>query len=148
MTDSTRHARQAQITQEHEELRSLLAQVHHLLAEQVESKAVVAEKIQLLFKHVAAHFEEEEEEANGFFDQLVERAPQIADRVEQLRSEHGKMLVEMGRLSHLVSESAASDWWTRLQTEIHDFSKSLMHHENSENELLQKVYDDDLGTGD
>ena len=136
-----------EVQREHDELRELLGEVHRVLAERLEKVAEVSERLASLSEHVETHFQEEE--IAGFFDQVVERAPRLSDRVDRLRTEHQALLGAVRSLYDAATQGDGSaDWWKRMEGTFHDFSKDLMHHESHENDLLQEAYGEDLGTGD
>ena len=142
-----RHALFDQIQRDHQELRNLLGEVHHVLARKLESVARVAEMVGSLANHIEAHFEEEE--ATGVFDEVSEREPRLSSRAKELRAEHDRLRQTVQALSQAAkSGDGAADWWEQLETAFHDFSKDLMRHEHQENELVQVAYEQDLGAGD
>lgn len=142
-----RHALFDQIQKDHNELRRLLGEVHHVLSRKLENVARVAEMVESLTDHVESHFDEEE--ATGVFREVSEREPRLTSRAEELRCEHDR-LRETVQALNLAAKSGdgAADWWEQLETAFRDFSKDLMHHEHQENELVQEAYEQDIGAGD
>lgn len=134
------------IRQEHDELREMLGKMHRILARRLESGANVAKMLQSLHRHVQTHFDEEEH--GGFFDDVVAQAPRLSDRATEVKHEHAWLNNVMRELIDYADDDLCDDWWQRLETKFHEFSKALMHHENKENELLLEAYDDDIGLGD
>ena len=77
------------------------------------------------------------------------RAPRLSDNVESLKRDHQSLLSAVRKLNQVASQgNGSSDWWQQLEQAFHQFSTDLMHHESTENELLQQAYTDDIGTGD
>lgn len=143
----TSHELAEQIRQEHEELRALLGEIHGMLAKRLEAVASVAETLASLNEHVETHFAEEE--TAGLFDDVVDKAPRLSERIDALRNEHEQLLVAVRRLSEVANDGDGSDdWWQRLDAAFHEFSRDLMHHESCENEILLEAYTDDIGAAD
>ncbi len=136
-----------QIQREHDELRELLGNVHQTLVNRSESVANVAQVMGSLREHAITHFREEEED--GFFDQVISIAPRVTERANGIRDEHQQLAAEVDRLVEMTSGGDGSPaWWQQLNDAFHEFSKDLMHHESKENELLQEVYTEDIGSAD
>ena len=141
----TKHALLEEIRKEHEELREVLGVVHRTLGKREAAVATVAEMLSLLGDDVAAHFSDEE--SAGFFDDVLDRAPRLSNRIDALRGEHQQLSATVARLQVVATNGdGSSDWWQQIETAFHDFSKELMHHETTENELLLEAYTDDIGT--
>jgi iron-sulfur cluster repair protein YtfE (RIC family) len=136
-----------EIQREHEELGELLGDVTRTLAKRLVSVSQVAEMIGTLVEQLEQHFDEEE--TGGFFDQIVSQTPRHAERCKSLREEHTWLLASIRELNEQASLGDDSDdWWQRLESKFHEFSKELMQHESKENELVQKVYTEDIGPAD
>jgi len=142
----SKHELFEEIRREHEELRELLGDVRRMLASRLETVASVAEMLALLSEHVETHFSEEE--TAGLFDQVVDRAPRLSDRIDSLRTEHQQLLSSVRNLNEAAAGDSSGDWWKRLETAFHEFSSGLMHHESAENEILLEAYTDDIGAAD
>jgi len=145
MTEKASHYEE--IRREHEELRALLGTVHRTLAEQKETVPHVSEMMASLCEHLETHFNEEE--FDGFFDDVSQRAPRVTEITNELRDEHNSFRETIRGLAETAANGDASaEWWHRLEHDFHSFSTELMHHESKENELLQDVYTDDIGSAD
>ena len=143
----TEHGLFEEMLEEHEELRELLGEIHRMLAKRLEAVASVSEMLASFGEHVETHFAEEE--TAGFFDDVVDRAPRLSDRIDALRTEHQQLLATVRRLNEIAGDGDGSaDWWQRLEAAFHKFSNELMHHEHTENEILLEAYTDDIGTAD
>lgn len=135
------------IRQEHERLRNLLGSIARgLLARQGTVEDVV-QQFSLLRDELQAHFEEEEHQ--GFFDQITDQAPRFARQTTKLCDEHIQMLNEVtGLIGQAEVGDGSNGWWSAMESAFHDLSKELMQHEHEENELLQVAYSDDIGSKD
>ncbi len=147
MMSSIPHELHEQIHREHEELRELLGRVHLLLTARVAAAADVRSCMASLREQIEGHFRDEEVE--GFFEQIVDQAPRLDSRVDELRAEHAQLRSDVIKLGELANGDESGDgWWERLERGFHDFSRTLMHHETKENELLQAAYGEDIGSQD
>lgn len=92
------------------------------------------------------------EEAYGYFDDPVDVAPQLCERAESLRSEHGELYMLVCDLSDQASELPRAHDVTQLVRQVVDafaaFDRRFKNHEDRENELILQEYDDDIGVGD
>jgi len=135
------------IRQEHDELRNLLRRVHQALEDDTSSHVQITAMLQDLSEHVAVHFQQEETE--GFFDQIVRDAPRLVSHVDALRADHTKLLETMyGMKQQAAKRDDSESWRTGLAAAFHSFSKQLMNHESKENELLLDAYGTDIGSKD
>lgn len=147
MSQTNRSAIYQYIRDEHEALRHLLSHLHQALTGRTETPHHIAEMIGSLQKHLATHFVEEEQE--GFFDGIVEQAPRLADRANQLREEHASLQQAAEELNRVATTEAGSTaWWQEVNERFHLLSRDLMHHEHKENDLLQDAYENDIGSKD
>ncbi len=136
-----------QVDQEHEELRELLGAIHKSLTTDNPSPAQVREQLVVLCNNLESHFQTEENA--GFFTEITEKAPRLCNQADKLTHEHESMLEEARALTNLALRCTEPE---SLSNEVlpmfHEFSKHLMHHESEENEMMQKAYWDDIGSGD
>ena len=143
----TKHELSEEILREHEDLRELLGKIHRMLANRLESVASVSEMLASFGEHVELHFAEEE--TAGFFDDVVDRAPWLSNRIDALRTEHQQFLAAVRKLNEVAADGDGSaDWFQRLESAFHRFSSELMHHESVENAILLEAYTDDIGAAD
>ena len=139
--------RHEEVEREHAALRDALGALHRVLAQRQGAVATVAEQLCALGDDVAEHFSDEE--TAGFFDDLLAQAPHLANRIDQLREEHQQLSDTIERLKVVaVHGDGSAPWWEQLEAAFHAFSKELMHHEATENELLVEAYTDDIGAAD
>ena len=133
MAEQTEQEIQEEIRREHEELRHLLGTVRRAISSRLEGVPRIGEMIASLAEHIETHFQEEE--VYGLFDQIVDQAPRLAGKTDELRAEHVQLLGSVGTIVKTASGGDGSDgWWTQLDKHFLQFSKDLMHHESKENE--------------
>lgn len=105
------------------------------------------ELLSALHREVALHFALEE--GYGYFDDAVSVAPEIASRANTLRVEHSALYSDIDRL---VKQSEATriniTGFSNLLWRCRAFLDQLQVHERRERELIQEVYNNDLGVGD
>lgn len=136
------------VLDEHEALRNKLRQIHAVLGGSEPSNSEVGALLNEFQTALTMHFENEEE-AEGFFNEVTSQAPRLADRAGKLCIEHQHLLHEADELCRFAAAGSPSmQWWRELKSRCHAFSKQLMHHESEEHELLQETHQDDLGTND
>lgn len=136
-----------QARREHEQLRERLKSVHHQLELHQVPLAEMERLLNEFRGRLEAHFHSEEQD--GFFDQVVSRAPQLSRQAESLSHEHGELLQALDSLIGLAGcDTGDPQCWRVLTLRFEDFMKQLMHHESEENGMLQEAYVDDLGTKD
>jgi hypothetical protein len=132
---------------EHEQLREKIGNLHQRFAARGTAPDEIVRLLHDLRGALATHFNNEE--CEGFFEQIVTRAPQLSRQAQHLTHEHLDMLEQLDSLVR-ASEFAAEEGKlsSELAARFHEFSKHLMHHESEENGMLQSAYGDDLGTKD
>jgi hemerythrin len=148
MTNQTQsHESFEQVRREHEELRELLGSMSRALASREGSVEKACEMFASLSEYVDRHFDTEEK--GDFFHAIIDHAPRLADRANAICDEHQQLLAQVQGMNQLVQTKAnTDDWWKKLSDDFHDFSRSLMHHESSEMELMQEAYGEDIGSKD
>jgi len=132
---------------EHVQIRNQLRELHRVLALQQTSLEEVERLLQELRAGLHQHFCNEERE--GFFEQIVARAPQLSRQADSLTHEHADMIEELDSILRSTQRGEVQPvCWRTLALRFEDFMKCLMHHESEENGMLQQAYVDDLGTKD
>jgi iron-sulfur cluster repair protein YtfE (RIC family) len=145
--ENKQHEVYQEMLREHEELRALLGKVNQLITDCTASPSEVQETVHALCHHIQTHFETEESE--GYFAEALMQAPRVSERVAALKAQHVQLREQLAKIAEIVGAfKATGDDWKVLAEHIHHFSVDLMHHENSENELLQEVFTDDIGSKD
>lgn len=132
---------------EHETLERTLAELRGLLAARQDSRAA-SEVLANLGDHVKAHFVHEEQD-DGFFESVIEQAPRLKGRAEELTREHTAMADALLEMQALASRHALSDtWWSDLSDRFEVFWKLFCRHERAEIDLVQEAFHDDIGPAD
>ena len=135
------------IEEQHVHLRDMIAEIGRTLENSFESDEQVCCQLATLLVKLESHFLDEEEE--GFFEQIEQKAPRLSSETEQLKEEHQRLLIQVSKLIATAESCERTvSWWENLKTDFHEFSKALMHHESMENQLLQRAYNEDIGTRD
>lgn len=130
---------------EHVKLRGMLHDLERKLTERQSPFAEVVTELTALRDLVDSHFTSEE--ASECFPDLIANAPRVADRVGVMLAEHGELRSEVHLLVKEAGTGSEQDW-TRLANCFRGFTEKLMRHEQAENELVQEVFTDDLGSKD
>jgi hemerythrin-like domain-containing protein len=130
---------------EHVKLRGMLHDLERLLADREGPFSEVVARLTALRDLVDIHFAEEE--SSECFPDLIAYAPRVSERVNLMLAEHGELRSELHLMVKGVGTGTGQDW-TRLADAFGVFTKKLMCHEQTENELVQEVFTDDLGSKD
>ena len=145
--ESTDHQDFDKIVDEHRELRHLLGVIHGALSARIGAIQDICDMLDSFCQALGRHFDEEV--ALGFFDNISEHSPHLAERATELRDQHTHLLETSQALARRSREiEQQSNWWEEMEERFHRFSKQLMHHETAENHLLQECYDEDIGAED
>ncbi len=144
--DSDRKCYEA-LLEEHVKLRGLLAELKQILAERSAGISEVSRRLRELSELIDDHFRTEED--SECFAEMVSHAPRVSDKVNDLIAEHGELRVEIAGLVELAAEcDGAAACWERIGAEFARFTERLMRHEEVENELVQVVFTEDIGSKD
>jgi iron-sulfur cluster repair protein YtfE (RIC family) len=136
------------ILQEHEALREKVSRIHAVLASPEPSQNEIEVLLREFLNALLVHFSNEEEN-EGFFDEVTAHSPRLAGRAGKLCVEHKQMLREADELCRFAAAGSPSMlWWRELSSRCHQFSKRLMRHEHEENKLLQEAHQTDIGAYD
>jgi len=135
------------LLEEHKQLRALLGELGQMLAHRSDPIQTVTAKLQQLNDQIDTHFHAEE--ASDCFPELVTNSPRVSDRVTLLLGEHGELRVAIHEILQEARQCTGTDEdWTRLVSGFEQFAARLMAHERTENELVQEVFTDDIGSKD
>ena len=105
------------------------------------------ERLRQLRDLVDSHFVAEE--ASDCFPDLVSHAPRVSERVKIMLAEHGELRAEIqGLVQGTEACRGSTEDRDRLAAGFQTFAAKLMHHEQTENELVQEVFTDDIGSKD
>ncbi|HEY8505793.1 MAG TPA: hemerythrin domain-containing protein [Gemmataceae bacterium] len=109
-----------------------------------EGAAALRARLEEVRPHVAEHFRFEEQ--NGYMDVVRSRAPHLDRAIGQLAEEH-RLLAQS--LDALIAEAGAvGEPGEALRAEVRAWVGRVRRHEAGENELIQDVFNLDLGAGD
>ena len=135
------------IMQEHDALRDKVRRIHTVLASPEPAQDEIDALLREFLNALIAHFSSEEDD--GFFEEITAYAPRLASQAGKLCIEHKELLHEVDELCRFVAAGSPSiTWWRELNSQCHEFSKRLMHHECEENRLLQEAHQSDIGAYD
>jgi len=134
-----------QIFEEHRQLHHLLDRTHAALSSESTARILVAARLAELRDQLELHFAHEE--VDGYFKDVVRRAPQAAELVEALNAEHPRLFAAIEQLAKFVDESAdEADWRDSASQRFADLIRQLALHERRENRMVQDAYNNDIGT--
>jgi len=139
------HARELQA--EHQELRDFFQEGTELLADPNWAVDDFFSLLAVLRRHLQEHFEHEEQ--GGYFREAILVSPQLAPRAAALLQQHARFMATVDQLiaavgTELVTTAVRIEViaeWQRFYGEFHQ-------HEAGEVDLLQLVFNEDLGAGD
>jgi hypothetical protein len=137
---------------EHRECMQIVSEIEACLDSQPDDSdrwvGRLLEHLPVLARTMREHFKDEE--GGSLFTELPQRRPRIAPRLEALKDEHPRMLVEIEKIIEIAGGLREAEIYElrELNARIQLFVARLRRHEAAENELIYEVYWDDIGTGD
>jgi hypothetical protein len=137
-----------QIHDEHDRIEALIAEVRWVLLKPSETHlSIIKELMDELAALFKDHFAHEEE--GGYFDEIMQRDPTVARRVEQLRQDHRAMLAAVNNMNRQLQHADSTPlWFAMIGTDFADFVQRCERHQHEENRLVQEGYLRDVGEGD
>lgn len=136
-----------QLLGEHTALCELVTTLYRVLAERHEPVTRVAHLLETLEERLEAHFQDEER--STLFEDLVRRAPHLAEETLRLKAEHGTLRNRLRFIRAVVDgQPLKPETWQAVEKDFREFHDQLFHHEAHENELLQRVFGEDIGSKD
>ena len=120
---------------EHRALRALVDEIEG--ASTQTPAAVLKALLDTFWERLAAHFEGEEG-TGGFFEHILEEAPEQAHECGRLRDEHAGLLKRLDELRSASAEAMQQPAWAQG---LHAFLQDFTLHEGRENELLTRTLD-------
>ena len=145
-TNSTNSAYE-EMLREHAKMRNLMDELKQLLFDRSVAISEIASRLVLLQAMVEVHFRTEED--SSCFPDLISHAPRVSDKVAVLIAEHGEMTVDISELVARTSSCQGTEEdWDMVNSGFAEFEEKLMQHETVENELLQEVFTEDIGSKD
>ena len=106
----------------------------------------VRDSLLSLGSHLKTHFAFEE--FGGFMEEVVCASPNASPQVERLKQDHQTILAESEKLCRMARAGSPFSETLQLRKKILHLLELLNRHEHAENELVQRVLMDDLGTTD
>jgi hypothetical protein len=134
-----------EIDVEHRELEQQYAAFDAMLDSNSVRVPILRRRLKELAAILKCHFEHEEEE--GYFKQVVEIAPRLSHRAEQLESEHDALLRRLDHLDEQLS-TTVGDEFAMLRQEFCQFIEACRAHEQGETALVQEAWLTEIGEGD
>jgi len=147
--EDTSNASRREILDDHAHVRGLLGGLEEHLDRPVEPEAEWRSELQVtlsdLHRRLQRHFKSEEK--GGVHERLMQEAPRLAHRLDELFADHPAILERLtGLLASLSEEGGASPLDVRALTDgTRQLIEQLSEHEASENEVMLDAYWDDLG---
>jgi hypothetical protein len=136
------------IKQEHDSLRDKLGRIHSVLAGPKIATDQIAALLHEFHSALRVHFSNEEQ-AEGFFEQITSHAPRLSNQAGHLCVEHEELTRKAAELCQFAAAGCPSmSWWRELSNKCQQFSRQLMHHESDESKLLQQAYLEDISAND
>lgn len=146
-----------EVLREHEELRNTISKLREFVAARQPEiheegchpwAASLLARIATLHDRVCCHFRREE--AEGLLDRLTILHPQAAREIENLKSDHDKILADIRDLmvATLSYSEGKSPDDPKLSGRLGRILDNLVDHEKSETDLITRVEYDDIGTAD
>lgn len=161
LTNETRRsdsasAHQAELSQrtriEHDDLLLAMNRLEAALASPAPGRAAawahrVARELPLVCNHLRSHAESAEG-ANGLYAELTSARPEIAYRVEQLRTEHARLLDLAAALSDSIQETAGDLNFSDIRGQAAQLLSAFRGHHAREVDLIYECFCTDIGVGD
>jgi len=140
-----------EIKEDDDRLKRLLEEFRQLVSRSslaYQEKLCLASMVSDVRDRVAFHFGLEE--AFGYFEDPVAAAPRLSERVERLRSQHGELLEDVGRIVDLFedSEPELPEDFSAVQEMCRMFLKFFDEHEAAESALIVQAFNEDIGGED
>ncbi|MCA9258359.1 MAG: hemerythrin domain-containing protein [Planctomycetales bacterium] len=134
-----------QVHAEHEELRRLISKVRKAIADETSEKRELASHVGELVDLCESHFGAEE--SNGYLRDASKTAPQLANRIEAMLSQHESLLEDLETLRVLVQSGVDSAAWRRrVEDDFAALAQRLFDHEAGEMALVQEAFAEQNGS--
>ena len=145
------------VLEEHMELRGLLDELLGFLVKprpelhspEADTWATsLTERLVTLHQKVGRHFREEE--SSGALDELEESFPHATRTIEALRTDHDRILADFRAVIHaaMLYTEGRSGENQNLRRWARSIVEHIQRHEGEETDLMQRLLNEDLGTGD
>jgi len=139
-----------EIKEDHQQLKTVLERLRNLISRRLaveNHRREFADLLAELRDQLAFHFTLEE--AYGYFEDAVERAPRFHEQAGRLRNQHSQLYI----MCQEIAESAATRLANggELDTLVDQaiaFDRALQAHESAEVSLIMDAINLDVGVGD
>ncbi len=137
---------------EHKKLFALVAELERHLdrASREAPSASWAEELRSylgeLHDELGAHFAFEE--SSQFWEELAEAFPRAASRISRLVAEHDKIMESLEEVLGPAAEPMGGKNAASVDAGVRGAIARLRRHEAEEDELIQRLFCEDLGSGD
>jgi hemerythrin-like domain-containing protein len=141
----------SQLQKEHDYILEITVKIESLLKATSRQKQTVdwssslLESLSLLREHLERHFDFEE--TGGFMEEVVRVLPNVSQQVERLKSDHQIMMYEINDLYQRAEKLILYNGSVikKIELDIKHFLQLLGDHEKKENQLVFRVFLDDVG---
>ncbi len=142
MTQSAAQALFEKMSKQHDVLERTWAGLRAALTGDRVNQQAVLGQLQQLGKQLEEHFRFEE--TDGYFDEVVAKAPRLQRQADHLRAQHTEMLGAVARLQASAGRLAADPaQLTAVRGLFEEISKTFVEHEKAEGRLLEDAYCND-----
>ena len=141
----------SQLKKEHDYIDEITRKIEKLVAAikpqrpALEWSSSLLENLSSLREHLEKHFEFEE--TGGFMEEVMKALPNISPEVDSLRRDHQILFFEINdlyrRAERLILDSGPTS--REIGEDIKHFLRLLRVHERKENDLVLRVFLDDVG---
>ncbi len=139
-----------EIKEDHQQLKAVLERLRNLISRRIAIENHRREFANLLAElrdQLAFHFTLEE--AYGYFEDAVERAPRFHEQAGRLRNQHSQLYVMCQEIADsAAARLAAGGELDTLVDQTVAFDRALQAHESAEVSLIMDAINLDVGVGD
>jgi hemerythrin-like domain-containing protein len=129
----------------HQALREDLRKLRDVLdSEDGKRTAGLPARLEKMRTHVVEHFRLEEK--NGYMETVRKGEPRLAPVIEQLAQEHQELAQTLDSLCARAKSARSTD--AAFRADLQRWIGRLHRHEERENEVVQAVYNQDVGAED
>ena len=139
MAQSAARAVFEKMSRQHESLERLWTGLDERLKGDGTNQKPVLRELQQLWQQLDAHFRFEE--ADGYFDEVVAKAPHLRNQADVLRGQHAELLAAVARLQETAGRiSSGTAQFPALRRLFEETSRAFHEHEAAEGRLLEDAY--------
>jgi hypothetical protein len=88
------------------------------------------------------------EEDGGLFDEVIDHAPRLVNRVDKLRRDHDALTAALASLAQRLDGPMATDTIVAVREEGIEFLGHLVHHRYLGSELVYEAFNVDIEAAD